>query len=229
MVNGTEYYPEGTVLNIELRKRETGEVLVDSTRTTVFGEDIIITAFYTGDIIIPMKPLTEKEREPAPEGYKKVRFINFIKDEGFLGGKTLKLEVYGVYPYEGGSRPEDETMTDNPIYVIENIPPDDFSPFINIPELETVSRETGLDIQQTVAKIYDAETGELLSDAYVEEGEIFPGFPSFGIKRNVRGEKQIGNLISAGNNNAATLQFQSSFYEEVGYVYSQLIIEALSE
>ncbi|MGS2738063.1 hypothetical protein [Sinomicrobium sp. M5D2P17] len=233
LVNSTDYYPEGTALNIELKKRETGEVLLDSTRTTVFGEDVAITAFYTGDIVIPMMPLTDEEKEPAPEGYKKVRFINFIKDEGMLEGKNLRLEVYGIYNTElNAAGFYNEAMTEEPIYNIEKVSPDDFTFFISLPELETMSTEVGHELKTTGAKIFDADTGELLSDVYAEEGELFPGFPSFGMGIVIRGERNIGNLTSniGGIEDYEVVTFELTFESYQGYgEYEQRIINALSE
>ncbi|MBC9797193.1 hypothetical protein [Sinomicrobium weinanense] len=225
------YYPEGTELNIELKKKKSGEVLLDSTRTAVFGEDIVITAFYTGDIVIPMEPLTDKEREPAPEGYKKVRFINFIKnDKNVLEGKNLRFEVYGIYNTElNAANFYNEAMTEEPVYIIENISPDDFTSFINIPELETISVEVGQELKATAGKIFDADSGELLSDVYAEEGELFPGFPSFGMGIVIRGERNVGNLNSStgGTVDYDVTTFQL-FQDDYGG-YKQRYIESLSE
>ncbi|WP_170164566.1 hypothetical protein [Sinomicrobium pectinilyticum] len=225
------YYTKGAELHIELKKKESGEVLLDSTRIAVFGEDIAITAFYTGEIVIPMKPLTGEDKEPASEGYKKVRYINFIKDGGLLEGRNLTLEVYGVY-YTGTNAAgfQNEAMTDGPIYVIENIGTDEFTPFIELPELETVNANTGLELEKIVAKIYDANTGDLLMDAYEEEKEVFPGFPDWGTNVSVQGI-QLGGLRNA-TWNITTIQLNGYWYEyngEMLYYYNETGIDALSE
>ncbi|SFW69657.1 hypothetical protein SAMN02927921_03395 [Sinomicrobium oceani] len=225
-----EYYPDGSELKIEIRKTADDKVLLDSTRIAVFGEEINITAFYTEEgILIPMAPLTEEDKVPAPEGYRKVRFINFIKDADLLEGKRLKLDVYGVY--NTGLNPlgiYNQAMTEKPLYTLPEIQPDNFSVFFTIPELETAGEETGQELIGTVAKVYNAATDALILDAYMEEGEVFPGFPEFGTSVNVRGEKRIGNLSNTSIYTVTTIQLQATLYEGV-YLYSQLPIEALSE